>query len=690
MFNILKLKFKKKQFLLITFIIIILKIIIMGLFSSDYQNLLFIPFINCFKFNNPWEYVYTNHLNLEFPYHPIMLYVYSIGIFFINIFHLSNIFLTNIIFKLPTLIADITIFFTLCKMYKSKKHLIILGYFLSPIIIYSGFMHSQLDLLPVALLFLSVYALKKQKILKSAFFYGLALSTKLNALLILPIIIIYLFKNKKYQSIIKFVIISAALYLFFILPYVFSNGFQNMVLMNDKQNLFFLLSIPIGNVKLVISLFVASLIYFRFLIFRKINNDLFDSFIVLTLSLFLLFIPPTSSAWYIWLVPFYISYIIKYSDKTPIRNSFIFLNIFYLLYFVFCHIGDLNDLSIISNTINLKINNELIRNTIFTLLETALLFAVYLHYKIGVKSNAVYRDNQSAIIGISGDSGTGKSSLLQGLKNIFNTNLITLEGDGTHKWERGDDNWTKFTHLNPKANYLYEQVDKIKKLKKLETITYREYNHSSGKFEEPKIIKPKPFIILSGLHTFYLPAMRKLVDLKIYLDPDERLYKFWKIKRDVNERNYSVEQVLSSIENRTKDSLQYIKPQKNFADLIIKFFTDDDFDFTNLDQKPVYKLRLDLSSNINIEKLINYLKAEKIDFNWDYTNNLNFQYLEIISQVDNNFNCTEILYETVANIDEIVSEEFSLPSGLNSIVFYIILHLLSEKMKDKYGSRDIN
>ena len=49
--------------------LLIIKLILAGLFSSEYQDSLFIPFVNLFLSGhfNPWEYVWQNNLNLEFP-----------------------------------------------------------------------------------------------------------------------------------------------------------------------------------------------------------------------------------------------------------------------------------------------------------------------------------------------------------------------------------------------------------------------------------------------------------------------------------------------------------------------------------------------------------------------------------------------------------------------------------------------
>ena len=59
------------------------------------------------------------------------------------------------------------------------------------------------------------------------------------------------------------------------------------------------------------------------------------------------------------------------------------------------------------------------------------------------------------IIGIAGDSGAGKSTILESIqKLLIFDNYIKLETDRYHKWERGDENWKIYTHLDPCSNYL--------------------------------------------------------------------------------------------------------------------------------------------------------------------------------------------------------------------------------------------
>ena len=91
------------------------------------------------------------------------------------------------------------------------------------------------------------------------------------------------------------------------------------------------------------------------------------------------------------------------------------------------------------------------------------------------------------VFAICGDSGSGKTTLGGILKKYFN-NSFMLECDRYHKWERGDDNWKKFTHLNPDANYLTKMNDDIFDLKIGKSIYQVDYNHSNGKFTEKEQI----------------------------------------------------------------------------------------------------------------------------------------------------------------------------------------------------------
>lgn len=183
--------------------------------------------------------------------------------------------------------------------------------------------------------------------------------------------------------------------------------------------------------------------------------------------------------------------------------------------------------------------------------------------------------NKSFSIGIAGDSGSGKTMLVSTIKKVLGEeNISLLDGDGDHKWERGDSHWLKYTHLNPNANNLNKQADDLEKLKSGASILRSEYDHETGKFTEEKEVLPKPYIILCGLHSLYLPETRKNLDLMIYMDIDESLRRSWKIQRDVHERGHSEDKVLNEMRKRLPDAGKYVYPQREYSDISIRYFCE--------------------------------------------------------------------------------------------------------------------
>lgn len=181
--------------------------------------------------------------------------------------------------------------------------------------------------------------------------------------------------------------------------------------------------------------------------------------------------------------------------------------------------------------------------------------------------------DENIIIAISGDSGVGKSLLTKLIANIFNLNSIKYECDRYHKWERNSSNWNEWTHLHPDANYIDKMKEDIYQLKLGNKIYRSDYDHKTGSFTNEEEIIPSSLIIVSGLHTLY--DLNNVYNLKIFIEPQEELRVFWKIKRDHLERMYPIDTVINKINMRKNDSV-FITSQKNNADFIIKYFTNDD------------------------------------------------------------------------------------------------------------------
>ena len=215
------------------------------------------------------------------------------------------------------------------------------------------------------------------------------------------------------------------------------------------------------------------------------------------------------------------------------------------------------------------------------------------------------------VFSITGDSGSGKSTLAHILKKYF-SNSFLLECDRYHKWERGDANWEKYTHLNPEANLIAKMNSDIFDLKIGKKIYHVDYDHSTGKFTDRQIIEPSDNIIVCGLHSLY-GCNDNIYNLKIYIDTEKNLKTFWKTKRDINERGYTLEKSLLQIKNREGDYLKFIYPQREKSDLIINFYYEN-LDETNFEEKNI-SLKILVKKNFAINFLAEELKNMGIEIN---------------------------------------------------------------------------
>ena len=661
------------------FIITFFKILILGLFSSGYSNELFKPFVEHYINNNgnPWDYYYNLNEYKQFPYPPLMLYILS-GFYSPFIYlGIKQIFFSNLFFKLPLLFCDTIIYTILCKTYTNNINKVLLFYSLSPIIIYSTYIHSQLDIIPTSILFISIFLLNKKKYLLSSLFLGLALSTKFHILASIPLFVIYQYKNTNIKQTLYFIFIPILVFIFVILPYTDTEGFQNLVLFNKEQSFLTKVYLSIIDLKLFITPLILILIIFKFFGYKKINKDLFISYIALLFSLFVLLIPP-APAWYIWFLPFIIIFILNNkSDNYYLEYLISILSIFYLLYFIFFYDYGFLNIQFLNYKLIFNSNNILYKDLIYTILSCSLIVIIYYIYRFSIQSNSVYsNDKEAFIIGIGGDSGSGKSTLLDDIKRLFGNKLTNIEGDGDHKWERGDLNWEHFTHLDPKANFIYKQADDILNLKNYKRIIRNEYNHHNGKFIKNLYYKPNEIITLSGLHTFYLPKLRKLLNLRVFLNTDNKLRKYWKIKRDTIERGYKIEAVIESFNKRELDSIKYIQPQMKYSNFIINYFVDDNFEEDKINTIPIIKLKLEIDSNINTEILCTFLSQNNISYTWDYSENLETQYFHFNQEPFLDYE--SLSNDLILNLDELISQEIKWQKGYRGIIQLFILLIVRD------------
>ena len=215
-------------------------------------------------------------------------------------------------------------------------------------------------------------------------------------------------------------------------------------------------------------------------------------------------------------------------------------------------------------------------------------------------------------IAITGDSGSGKTTITKLLKNIFDDSFI-LECDRYHKWERDNINWNAYTHLNPDANFITKMQNDVFDLKIGNNVYQIDYNHETGKFTDKELIESKENIIVCGLHSLYMPD--NILNLKIYMDTDDKLRIPWKIKRDILKRGYTIEKIYKQIIDRKNDFDKYIKIQCEKADIIICLYTDEKFNIDSFDitHEPNIFFKIGIKSIYDLSNFTDKLTIEKIE-----------------------------------------------------------------------------
>jgi phosphoribulokinase len=182
------------------------------------------------------------------------------------------------------------------------------------------------------------------------------------------------------------------------------------------------------------------------------------------------------------------------------------------------------------------------------------------------------------ILGIVGDSAAGKTTLTRGIAQVLGAeNVTVICTDDYHRYDRKQRAEVGLTALHPDCNYLDIMQQHLTLLRTGQPILKPIYNHNTGAFDPPEYINPGKFVIIEGLLGYSTRGCRDCYDVKVYLAPPETLRHQWKIKRDTMKRGYSEEQVRAELEKREPDSEEYIRPQRQWADVIVSFYpaTDD-------------------------------------------------------------------------------------------------------------------
>lgn len=178
------------------------------------------------------------------------------------------------------------------------------------------------------------------------------------------------------------------------------------------------------------------------------------------------------------------------------------------------------------------------------------------------------------VIGITGGTGSGKSTVAKAiLAALPMENVSTLEQDAYYK-----DQSTIPFEARLQVNYdhplafdnalLAEHIQSLCRGERVEKPIYNFESYTRA--DESVTVFPRDIIIVEGIMILEDPALRALMDIKIFVDTDADVRVIRRIKRDLRERGRTLESVIDQYLGTVKPAHdQFIEPTKKYADLII-------------------------------------------------------------------------------------------------------------------------
>ena len=179
------------------------------------------------------------------------------------------------------------------------------------------------------------------------------------------------------------------------------------------------------------------------------------------------------------------------------------------------------------------------------------------------------------LIGIAGPSGSGKTTLVRKIFEYIGHDKCTVIPVDNYYYDLShlsDDEKKRHNYDHPDAIDFKTLINDLLKLKATGEISIPIYDFKTHeRMKHSEKIKAKEIIIIEGILLFAKETLNKIIELKIYLDTPIDICLIRRVKRDLNERNRTIESVYNQyVESVRPMYFKFVKKSKKNADLILK------------------------------------------------------------------------------------------------------------------------
>ncbi|WP_430973656.1 uridine kinase [Sunxiuqinia rutila] len=178
------------------------------------------------------------------------------------------------------------------------------------------------------------------------------------------------------------------------------------------------------------------------------------------------------------------------------------------------------------------------------------------------------------IIGIAGGTGSGKTTVVRKIIEQLPKNEVAVISQDSYYRDNSHLPMEQRKEINfdhPDSIEFSLLTQHLSELKAGKSIEEPQYSYlTCSRLKDTQTIKPKAVLIVEGILVLSNASLRKMLDIKAFVDCDSDLRLSRVIQRDIIERGRDVQEVLARYEETVRPShLQFIEPTKRFADIII-------------------------------------------------------------------------------------------------------------------------
>jgi uridine kinase len=178
------------------------------------------------------------------------------------------------------------------------------------------------------------------------------------------------------------------------------------------------------------------------------------------------------------------------------------------------------------------------------------------------------------VIGIAGASGSGKTTLASAILDAIGREKIAFLPHDAYYRDQAElsfEERLKINYDHPdslESDLLIKHILALKSGKAVKRPVYDYKQHTRS--ADVVAIEPCQIIMVEGILIFWEAKLRKMFDMKVFVETDSDICFIRRLTRDIEERGRTVESVVNQYLTTVRPSyIDFVEPSKRFADVII-------------------------------------------------------------------------------------------------------------------------